>query len=98
MTFSKQEDKALWEKVLVLEMMSSEDSEIDEEEEVLMVHPLPWRASKVDAMFKRLDDGIKENKSPQSRRQMKKRCVGQDSARCAPIADKFPKWALSGTW
>ena len=50
MTFSKQEDKALWEKVLVLEMMSSEDSEIDEEEEVLMVHPLPWRASKVDAM------------------------------------------------
>ena len=76
-------------------MMSSEDSEI---EEVLMVHPLPWRASKVDTMFKRLDDTIKENKSPQSRRQMKKRCVGQDSVRSAPFADKFPKWALSRMW
>ena len=23
-----------------------------------------------------------------------KQCVGQDSARCALIADKFPKWPL----
>ena len=35
-------------KILLLEMMSSEDSEVDEEEEVLTVHPLPWRACKVD--------------------------------------------------
>ena len=52
MTFSKQEV------LLVLEIVSSEDSE---EEEVLMVHPLPWKASKVDTMFKRLDDTINEN-------------------------------------
>ena len=45
----------------MLEMMSSEGSEIDAEEEILIVHPLLWRASKVDVMFKRLDDNIKEN-------------------------------------
>ena len=88
MAFSKQEDKTLWEKILVVEMMSSEDSEVDEEEEVLAVHPLPWRASKVDVMLKRLDDDMKETKSLQARRQMKKRCVGHDSIRSPPIAAK----------
>ena len=41
------------------------------------VNALPdflWRASKVDVMLKRLDDDMKETKSPQARRQMKKRC------------------------
>ena len=79
-------------KGLSVEMMSSEESEIDEEEEIPTVHPLPWRASKVDVMFKRLDE---ENKSPQARRQMKKRCIGSDSIRSCPLADKFPKWAVS---
>ena len=51
----------------MLETMSSEDSEVDEEEEVLTVRPLPWRVSKVDMMLKRLDDDVKETKSPQAR-------------------------------
>ena len=32
MAFSKQEDKTMWDKILVVEMMSSEDSEGVEEE------------------------------------------------------------------
>ena len=82
MEFSK-EDKVLWEKVIVLDLMSSEESDFDGED-ILSVHPLSWRASRVDAMFKKLDDHSKECKSPQALHQTKKRCVGTTSTRRIP--------------
>ena len=45
------QDREKWEKVLALELLSSEDAGMDEDEEVLVVRPLPWRSTRVDKMF-----------------------------------------------
>ena len=42
------QDREKWEKVLALELLSSEDAGMDEDEEVLVVHPLPWCSTRVD--------------------------------------------------
>ena len=94
MEFSREGDKVLWEKIMILDLISSEESTVDEEE-VLVVHPLPWRSSKVDAMFNRLDEYTKDNKSPQALRQTKKRCVGNSSTRNIPVNSLLPKWAVN---
>lgn len=64
-------DKVLWEKIMIFDLISSEETAVHEEE-VLVVHPLPWRSSKVDAMFNRLDEYTKDCKSPQVLCQTKK--------------------------
>ena len=74
----------LWEKVLILGFMSSEESDLDNEEEVLTLHPLPWRAEKVDMLFRKLDEITLKAKSPQARRQMKRRVLGAVSGRSSP--------------
>ena len=60
--------KLLWEKMLILGFMSSEESDLNEEE-VLILCPLPWRAEKVDMLFHKLDEITLKAKSPQARRQ-----------------------------
>lgn len=78
---------------MVLSMMSSEESGVEDDEEILYIHPLPWRSRKVDAFFAALDQGTKESKSPQALRQMKKRVIGNSSKREIPVGMNFPKWA-----
>ena len=41
-----EDDKAKWQKVLQLEMMSSEESRTESSVDIY-IKPLPWRASKV---------------------------------------------------
>ena len=52
-------------KVLVREFMSSEESGEEvvdgEKRSVLLVKPLPWRASKLDRIFKQVDHKAKQN-------------------------------------
>ena len=91
MQFSDADSRVMWEKVMTIEMMSSEESGNDGE----YIHPLPFRSAKVDRFFSMLDDKIKETKSPQARRQMKKRVMGDISARGVPDGHYFPKWALN---
>lgn len=62
----------------------------DDRNEVLFTHPLPWRAPKVDNFFDSLDQAARQTKSPQALRQMKKRVIGNFSARELP--DGLPKW------
>lgn len=71
MEFTKAEDRAMREDHGVFNE-SSEESGI-ENEEILFVHPLPWRTGKVDTLFATLDKTAKEYKSPQALLQMKKR-------------------------
>ena len=94
MEFSREGDKVLWEKIMILDLISSEESAVDEEE-VLVVHPLPLRSSKVDAMFNRLDEYTKDCKSNQALCQTKKRCVGNSSTRNIPVNSLLPKWAVN---
>jgi hypothetical protein len=94
MKFSRENDKLLWEKVLILGFMSSEESDLDDEEEVLSLRPLPWRAEKVDTLFRKLDDITLKAKSPQARRQMKRRVLGVESSRSSPSIAGIPSWAV----
>ena len=77
------------------EMMSSEESgDSDEEDNKIIVKPLPWRSSRINNFFQSLDQMSKEGKSPQSLRQMKKRILGSPSTRMRPVG-QFPSWAFT---
>ena len=94
MKFTNEKDKAVWLDAMKLDIMSSEESDMDEEEEVLIIHPLEWRSDKLERMFLILDNEITKSKSPQAQRQMKRRVVGDKSQRPVPlIADtESLKW------
>ncbi len=70
-----------WLKILVNEMMSSEESG---DEDKVVVHPLPWRKDYVNQMFHKIDDYCLARKSVQAKRQMKERSNGVLSTRAAP--------------
>ena len=94
-----EKDKEKLEKVLVMEMMSSEEShegggEDDGDKGVLIVRPLPWRNQRVINFFSRLDQKAASEKSQQARRQTKKRVCGYDSTRPKP-RQELPAWAFS---
>ena len=85
--------KEKWNKVLVPEVISSEESDSGENEEIVYVKPLPWRSELVNNFFAQLDDKIAETKSAQARRQRKKRMVSiSNSTRKVPTG--LPKWAV----
>ena len=94
MEFSNPDSKLMWDKVMTISMMSSEESGNDGEDEILLVHPLTFRSGKVDRFFSMLDEKALQGKSAQARRQMKKRVQGDVSHRDLPVGHCFPKWAL----
>jgi len=81
----QQKDK--WLSIITNDMMSSEESGPDDS---IIVHPLPWRSQHVDNMFEKVDRYNDGKRSPQARRQMKRRILGDLSSREAP---QLPKWA-----
>ena len=93
MQFTENGQNEKWKKVLTIGYLSSEESGMDDENEVIIVKHLPWRSSYVNQMFNRLDEKAITEKSPQSRRQMKKRVTGEASARSKP-AGEIPPWAV----
>ena len=69
--------------------MSSEES--GDEENTIIVRPLPWRTDLVNKFFQNLDARSTEEKSSQARRQQKVRVPGTPSARL--ISETLPSWA-----
>lgn len=94
MSFKAPEQLENWRRVLKFEFMSSEESATDEDDEVIVIRSLPWRSVHVDRLFERLDHKAREQKSPQARRQMKRRVTGDPSNRPRPIGDS-PTWAVN---
>ena len=92
-TFRKQEDRKKWEKVMFPEMISSEESLEENDEEVLKIRPLTWRAEIVNKMFAELDVMSQKEKSPQARRQQKPRRIGEISTRQPP--SWAPAWSIA---
>ena len=90
--FKKQEDRKRWEKIFQTDMMSSEDSVEEEDEEILKVKPLTWRSEIVNRMMADLDVISKKDKSPQARRQQKTRKIGEASTR--PPPQWAPTWTV----
>lgn len=84
--------KEKWSKVLIPEVISSEESE-NENDDSVFVKPLPWRANIVNDFFAQLDSKIMETKSVQAKRQRKQRIVSTtESTRETPPG--LPKWAV----
>lgn len=59
-------EKEEWLKIMTVDIMSSEESEVDEEEDVIVIHPLPWLSHKVACFKETLDLEIKKDKTPQA--------------------------------
>lgn len=84
----KEQEK--WMKVLTPNFQSSEESDDDDDE----VKTLPWRSDRVSAKFKELDEKNEAKKTPQARRQRRRRVVGvHNSTRCVP--PNAPKWSVA---
>lgn len=90
--YKTNEEKEEWMGVLKMTIMSSDSSGEDDGEDVLVVHPLPWLSADVSDFKCKLDEEIKKEKSPQARRQMKRRVVGSASSR--PCPSDLPSWAI----
>ena len=84
-------------KLFCFSFMSSEES--DHSDEVIEVRPLSWRSERVASFLHSLDKKANENKSPQAKRQMKQRRMGNFSSRVQPTQDSegqlLPKWLFA---
>ena len=74
----------LWRKVLIKDFISSEESGEENvdgaaERQVMYVKTLPWRAPRVDRLFKTLDHKAAKHKSHQLKEQTLPRVVGRRS-------------------
>ena len=94
-SFKDNQEKEKWRSVMCLEFMSSDESGIDEDKEVIISHPLPWLSPSVQQLKKKLDDASFKNKSPQAKRMIKERVVGTFSSRPKPTNDTVPSWVFN---
>ena len=86
-------DREKWQKVLVTQLMSSDESGTDEEQPAFIVKELQWRSDKVTSFFEKLDRAHTTRKTEQATRQTKRRVrKGVSSERPAP--SDFPTWAV----
>lgn len=92
--YRNEEEKEKWSSVMKIEVMSSDESEEDEGDDVILVHPLPWLSAEVVAFKQKLDEEIKREKTPQARRQTKRRVIGTSSIRPCPPSQGLPSWAV----
>lgn len=76
------------------ELISSEESSTDLENDEIFVKPIPWRAERVTQFFADIDAKNMQIKSSQAHRQRKARKISvTESTR--PIPDGLPKWAIN---
>ena len=92
-TFDSPQQKEEWKEAMKVEMISSDESDVDNGDEVIVTKPLPWRSANVSQFFSKLDEECRHNKSPHARRQMKPRKCGLPSSR--PKPQGFPDWVFS---
>ena len=64
-----------------MEFMSSDESGTEEDNEVIISHPLPWLSPNVQHFKRKLDEAALKEKSPQAKRMIKSRVVGANSDR-----------------
>ena len=88
--------KEKWKDVLNISLMSSDESEVEEDgTEVLVNHRLPWLTDVVEEFKQALDAETLQGKTQQALRQTKTRKRGAPSARPQPAKSLFPSWMFS---
>lgn len=90
-TYANDEEKERWYSIMKMEIMSSEESGEEDGDEVIILHPIPWLSAEITAFKQKLDAEIKKEKTPQARRQTKRRVIGSPSSRVCP--NSVPAWA-----
>ena len=93
------EVKAKWKPCMVLELISSEESEWEEDSDgntykVFYTHPLPWRGKKVNDVFNALDRKARKDASQKSHMMTFSRLEGLPSDRAKPEGLGFPNWVF----
>lgn len=86
-----QAEKDKWMKAMVMDMMSSEESE----GESIAVKALPWRSKRVEDFIKMIDDQADSQKSLQAKRQSKNRVLAGVSSRPKPTCLVVPSWCTN---
>jgi len=94
-SFKDEDNKEEWKKILTMEFVSSEESGMEEDDEVIIIRPLPWLSSTVTEFKLKLDAETKLNRTPLARRQLKKRINGMPSDRARPATDNIPTWVYN---
>ena len=88
--------KEKWKDVLNISLMSSDESEVEEDgTEVLVNHRLPWLTDVVEEFKQALDAETLQGKTQQALCQTKTRKGGVPSARPQPTKSLFPSWMFS---
>lgn len=92
----QEKDREKWNKVLVYDLMSSEESGPDDGEEngCIVVKALPWRSSLVNKFLTTLDEKAKIDKSAQSLRQTKRRVIAEVASSRPKPCGHFPAWVF----
>lgn len=92
MIFSEESQRERWKSAIHVDLMSSEDSATEGDEDAIMVKTLPWRSDQVNQMMKRLDDKINSDKSTQAKRQAKPRVASISASTRSKPSGSFPAW------
>lgn len=87
-------EKEKWGKVFCVDMMSSEESDT-ENNEIIIVKSLPWRNSKVTQFFQSIDEKGTESKTIQAKRQRKQRVIGTLASQHPKPLGNIPTWAFT---
>jgi len=86
-------DRKKWEKVLTHDMISSDESDADDNgKAIFSVKELLWRNERVTSFFTKLDDSMEKRKSDQAVRQSKPRVRGNKVSNRDP-PEHAPSWA-----
>ena len=84
--------KAKWSKVVIADMMLSEESDGVDDDSII-VKPLPWRSAKVSKFFKNLDIIGAEGKTCQAMRQRCQRVISSAPSNRPKPTVSLPDWA-----
>ena len=90
MDFNDKTHHERWFEALQVDTMSSEESDKENDEDILVVRPLSWRSSEFEKLLNIIDKEREVKKSSQAKRQLMKRVNGPFLARNQP--DSVPKW------
>ena len=85
-------DREKWRKVLVTQLMSSDESSNEDDQAIFIVKELSWRSDKVTSFFEKLDSVRQSRKTEQASRQTKRR-VRKGVMSSRPPPPGLPTWA-----
>lgn len=78
------------------EVMSSEESEVEAGDEIVVVKKLPWRSDQLYTLIKIVDAKVAIDRTPQATQQAKKRIYRGVSTRPHPtINENMPAWLFA---